>query len=77
MRVKLVVNEPRLRRPTARQISMIGRSVVRRSAAARSRRRVSRYACGGSPKARRKAWENWLRERPAARARSATVSGSA
>ena len=42
VRVKLVVNEPTLWRPTVKQISATERSVVRRSAAARSRRRVSR-----------------------------------
>ena len=42
VRVKLVVNEPTLWRPTLKQISATVRSVVRRSAAARSRRRVSR-----------------------------------
>jgi hypothetical protein len=42
VRVKLVVNEPTLSRPTERQISATDRSVVRSSAAARSRRRVSR-----------------------------------
>ena len=54
MRVKLVVNEPRLvqadRRSRCRRPS--GRC-VRSSAAARSSRRVSRYACGDSPNARR------------------------
>jgi hypothetical protein len=53
VRVKLVVNEPTLARPTRKQMSATERSVVRRSAAARSRRLVSRYACGDSPKARR------------------------
>ena len=42
MRLKLVVNEPTLARPTATQISATELSVVRSSAAARSRRRVSR-----------------------------------
>ena len=42
VRVKLVVNEPTLCRPTAKQMSATERSVVRSSAAARSSRRVSR-----------------------------------
>jgi hypothetical protein len=42
VRLKLVVNEPTLRRPTEKQMSAIERSVVRSSAAARSIRRVSR-----------------------------------
>ena len=46
VREKLVVKEPRLRRPTARQMSVTGWSVVRSSAAARSR--LSRY-CVMSP----------------------------
>jgi hypothetical protein len=41
-RVKLLVNEPTLVRPTAKQIAATDRSVVRRSAAARSSRRVRR-----------------------------------
>ena len=51
--MKLVVNEPTLCRPTEKQMSATERSVVRSSAAARSRRRVSRYAWGDSPNARR------------------------
>ena len=53
VRVKLVVNEPTLWRPTEKQMSVTERSVLRSSAAARSRRRVSRYVCGDSPNARR------------------------
>ena len=41
-RLKLVVNDPTLPRPTAKQMSVIDQSVVRSSAAARSSRRVSR-----------------------------------
>ena len=51
VRVKLVVNEPTLRSPTEKQMSATDRSVLRRSAAARSKRLVNRYACGDSPKA--------------------------
>ena len=76
VRVKLVVNEPTLRSPTAKQMSRTARSVSRSSAAARSRRRVSRYACGDSPNARRNSRLKCARERPAARAISATPSGS-
>jgi len=76
-RVKLVVKEPMLRRPTERQISATEWSVVRNSAAARSRRRVSRYAWGESPKARRNSRLKYALESPAARARSSTSSGSA
>ena len=42
MRLKLVVNDPTLVRPTATQISATELSVVRSSDAARSRRRVRR-----------------------------------
>ena len=42
VRVKLVVKEPTLLRPTAKQISATERSVVVSSVAARSSRRVSR-----------------------------------
>jgi hypothetical protein len=42
VRVKLVVNEPTLCRPTEKQMSATERSVMRSSAAARSKRRVSR-----------------------------------
>ena len=53
MRVKLVVNDPTLHRPTEKQISATELSVLRSSAAARSSLRVSRYACGDSPNVRR------------------------
>src|SRR3954466_12097711 len=52
------------------------RSVVRSIAAARSSRRVSRYACGVSPNARRNSRLKCARESPAARAMSSTSSGS-
>jgi hypothetical protein len=42
-RPKLVVNDPTLCRPTAKQTSEIGRSVFLSNAAARSSRRVRRY----------------------------------
>ena len=76
VRVKLVVNEPMLVNPTDRQMSATERSVVRSNAAARSRRRVSRYACGDSPNARRNSRLKWAGDRPAARARSSTSRGS-
>src|SRR3954468_1395683 len=76
MRVKEVANEPMLLNPTALQISATERSVVRSMAAARSSRRVSRYACGLSPKVLRNSRLKWAGDRPAARARSATVSAS-
>src|SRR6184192_1643796 len=76
VRVKLVVNEPTLRSPTAKHTSVTERSVVRKYAAARSRRLVSRYACGDSPNARRNSRLKWARERPAQYARSSTPSGS-
>jgi hypothetical protein len=66
VRVKLLVNEPTLVSPTSRQISATLRSVVRRSAAARSSRRVSRYWCGVSPNARRNSRLKWACERRAA-----------
>jgi hypothetical protein len=53
VRRKLVVKEPTLRRPTARQTSETLRSVEHRSAAARSIRLVRRYWCGVSPNVRR------------------------
>jgi hypothetical protein len=53
VRVKLVVKEPTLCSPTEKQISATERSVFRSRAAARSSRRVRRYACGDSPNARR------------------------
>src|SRR3954451_15488221 len=77
MRLKLVVNDPTLCSPTDMQISATEWSVVRSSAAARSSRRVSRYACGESPNARRNSREKCARERPAAAAMSSTPIGSA
>ena len=74
--MKQVVNEPTLCKPTEKQTFATERSVVRSNAAARSRRRVKRYACGDSPKARRNSRLKCARDRPAARARSSTVSGS-
>ena len=44
--VNIDVNDPTLLSPTAKQISATLRSVFRRSAAARSSRRVNRYWCG-------------------------------
>jgi len=41
--LKLVVNEPTLFQPTAKQMSVTDQSLVRNKAAARSRRRVRRY----------------------------------
>src|SRR3954453_13556176 len=76
MRRKLVVKEPTLVSPTDRQISATEWSVLRSSAAARSSRRVSRYACGDSPNSRRNSREKCARERPAAAAMSSTSSGS-
>src|SRR6266513_1433884 len=58
-------------------MSATERSVVRSIAAARSSRRVSRYACGVSPNARRNSRLKCARESPAARARSSTSSRSA
>ena len=77
VRVKLVVNEPMLWSPTDRQMSATERSVLRSSAAARSSRRVSRYACGDSPNARRNSRLKCARDSPAAAARSSTSSRSA
>jgi hypothetical protein len=75
-RRKLVVNDPTLRSPTAKQMSATDQSVWRSSAAARSRRRVRRYWCGDSPKALRNSRLKCACERWAARARSETSSGS-
>jgi hypothetical protein len=74
--VKVVVNEPTLARPTSKQMSVTLRSVSRSSAAARSRRRVSRYWCGASPNVRRNSRLKCAGERRAAAAMSATVNGS-
>jgi hypothetical protein len=76
VRVKLVVKEPTLSNPTDRQMSATERSVVLRSAAARSKRLVSRYAWGDSPNSRRNSRLKWARDNPAARARSFTSSAS-
>src|SRR4051794_22345926 len=75
-RRKLAVNDPRLDHPTAKQISVTLRSVVRSRAAARSSRRVNRYWCGVSPNVRRNSRLKCAGDRCAARARSATVNGS-
>jgi hypothetical protein len=48
---KVRPNVPRLLQPVWKAISVMGRSVSRSSAVARSMRRVSRYRCGGTPKA--------------------------
>src|SRR3954463_2782004 len=77
VRRKLVVKEPTLCRPTAKQIDATERSVVRRRAAARSSRRVRRYTWGDSPNARLNSRLKCARESPAVRARSSTPSGSA
>jgi hypothetical protein len=42
-------NVPRLDQPVSNAISVMGRSVSRSMAVARSIRRVSRYRCGGTP----------------------------
>jgi hypothetical protein len=44
-------NVPRLSQPVRKAISVIESSVSRSSAVARSMRRVSKYRCGGTPKA--------------------------
>ena len=75
-RPKLVVNDPTLRNPTVKQMSATLRSVERRSAAARSRRRVKRYWCGVSPNARRNSRLKCAGESRAARASTGTSSGS-
>ena len=77
MRVKLVVNEPTLCRPTMKQMSMTWRSVWRSSDAARSSRRVSRYWWGDSPNARRNSRLKCQTDSPAARAMSGTPTCSA
>jgi hypothetical protein len=70
------VNDPTLRRPTAKQTSEIERSVLRKSAAARSSRRVRRYWWGVSPNVRRNSLLKCASESRAARARVGTSSGS-
>jgi hypothetical protein len=76
VRLKLVVNEPTLDRPTLKHTSATLRSVARSSHAARSIRRVSRYWCGDSPYARRNSREKCAFERPAAAAMSSTLTAS-
>jgi hypothetical protein len=76
VRVKLVVNDPTLCRPTEKQISATDRSVFLSSDAARSSRRVRRYEWGDSPNARRNSRLKCARESRAARARSSTLRGS-
>src|SRR5215212_703711 len=76
MRPKLVVNEPTLESPTAKQMSATDQSVVRSSAAARSRRRVRRYWWGDSPKARRNSRLKCAGDSRASRAMSGTSRGS-
>ena len=66
MRRKLVVNDPTLVRPTAMHTRATDQSVVRSRAPARSRRRVSRYWWGDSPKARRNSRLKWAGDRWAA-----------
>ena len=53
--MKVLVNEPMELSPTETQMSATERSVFLSSAAARSSRRVKRYACGASPNVRLKA----------------------
>src|ERR1700727_794161 len=74
---KLAVNDPTLPAPTAKHTSATDQSVTRSSVAARSRRRVSRYWCGDSPKARLKSRLKQAADIRAARAVPATGSGSA
>jgi len=76
LRPKLVVIEPTLRSPTVKQMSATGRSVVRRSDAARSRRRTRRYRCGDSPNSRRNSRLKCAGESRAALASAFTSSGS-
>ena len=77
VRPKLVVKDPTLDSPTVKQMSATERSVVRSSPAARSRRRVSRYWCGVSPKAVLNDRLKWASETCALRARAGTSSGPA
>jgi ABC-type uncharacterized transport system auxiliary subunit len=70
------VNDPTLSNPTAKQILATDHSVVRSSAAARSSRRVKRYWWGASPKVLANSRLKWAFDTPAARAMSATESGS-
>jgi hypothetical protein len=76
VRPKLEVNDPTLRSPTLKQMSATVRSVFRKSDAARSSRRVRRYWCGDSPKARRNSRLKCAGERFAARASAGTSIGS-
>ena len=72
-----VPNDPRLWKPTSRQISVTLRSVLRSSSCARSTRRVSTYWCGVSPNASLNRRLKWYGETCAWRASAMTSSGSA
>ena len=76
MRRKLVVNDPTLPHPTAKQISATDLSLTRRRDEARSRRRVRRYWWGDSPNVDLNWRLKWAGDIPAAAARSATLSES-
>jgi hypothetical protein len=65
---KVRPNVPRLPQPVTKAISVIDRSVSRSSAVARSMRRVSKYRCGGTPKACLNDRAKWASETPLTRA---------
>ena len=76
-RPKLAVKLPTLPAPTAQQMSATEQSVAHSRAAARSRRRVSRYWCGDSPNVRLNSRLKCAHDSPAVAASSATERGSA
>ena len=73
---KVRPNVPKLSQPVSKAMSVMGKSVSRSSAVARSMRRVSRYRCGGTPKACLNDRAKWASETPLTRARRRTGQSS-
>src|SRR5580658_2079073 len=69
-------NVPRLAQPVWKAMSVMDRSVSRSGAVARSIRRVSRYRCGGMPKACLNDRAKWACETPLTRASRRTGQAS-
>ena len=76
IRPKLVVNEPTLRRPTAKQMSATERSVIPQERGRALEPPVEEVPCGGSPTSRRNSRLKCAGDSFAARARHSTSSGS-
>ena len=73
---KVRPNVPKLSQPVSKAISVMDTSVSRSSAVARSMRRVSRYRCGGTPKACLNDRAKWASETPLTRASRRTGQSS-